>query len=71
MSVVHSSTVPLGQAFPWNTSESYPKCVLVTDSIETDGRFVLYVMVQDLLTSSNPQSERKDIEIYQAEDFQS
>jgi hypothetical protein len=63
MSVDHSSTVPLGQAFPWNTSESYPKCVLVTDSIETDGRFVLYAMVQDLLKSSafssNPQCRRR------------
>jgi hypothetical protein len=60
---MNASTIPLGQAFPWKSKESHPECILVTDSIETDGRFVLYAIVQDVVTStssiSNPSSHRR------------
>lgn len=45
---MNTSTVPLQEALPW--SPSTPDCVLVTDCIETDGRFLLFTIATGALS---------------------
>jgi hypothetical protein len=44
---MNTTTVPLDEALPW--SPSIPRTILVCDSIETDGRFVLYTLATQIL----------------------
>lgn len=46
-----NSTVPLDEALPW--SPGIERKVLVCDSIETDGRFLLHTMAKQILASNN------------------
>jgi hypothetical protein len=46
---MNANTVPLDEALPW--SPSIPRTILVCDSIETDGRFVLYTIATQILKS--------------------
>lgn len=38
---LNTGTVPLSQALPWSDP---PSCILITDSVETDGRFMLHTI---------------------------
>lgn len=44
----NTGTVPLTQALPWSTDDH---CILVTDSVETDGRFLLHTIASQALNS--------------------
>jgi Elongator subunit Iki1 len=45
----NSGTAPLSQELPWSTDDH---CILVTDSVETDGRFLLHTIASQALNSN-------------------
>eukprot|EP00536_Pseudo-nitzschia_multiseries_P006504 jgi/Psemu1/193252/e_gw1.139.116.1 len=48
---MNANTIPLQEVLPW--SPNVPRNILVCDSIETDGTFVLSTMVSHLFSSSS------------------
>lgn len=44
MAAHNSSAIPLADVFPWSTSD--PSTVLIYDTIETDGRFLVHELVR-------------------------
>jgi hypothetical protein len=50
----NTGTVPLTQALPWSDDDddSTDSCIVVTDSVETDGRFLLYTLASQALAGS-------------------
>jgi hypothetical protein len=56
----NTGTVPLTQALPWgNDDDSTNSCIVVTDSVETDGRFLLYMLATQALAGSTATSSNK------------
>lgn len=45
------SGTPLSEVLPWSIEE--PRTVLIADSIESDGRFLLYTLASQVLSSKN------------------
>jgi hypothetical protein len=46
-----NTTVPLGEALPW--SSGLPRNILICDTVESDGRFVLHTMATQALKTNN------------------
>jgi hypothetical protein len=47
--MMNASSVPLEEALPWSIEKA--RTVLIYDSVETDGRFLLYTLAKQVLTT--------------------